>query len=634
MLAGIDLGGTQVRVALARSDGRLVASIKTKTSLLGTPQGLVDWASSEIDRHRGREKVRSITIAAPGPIDVKRGVLVNPPNLPWQNVPLAAMLGRATGAKVQLANDADMAGLGEVHHGAGRGTRNMVYITWSTRVGGGGVIGGQLHRRGARGAGGGGHKIIDPHRTPDKPRRPAPPAPCPTGRSRRAGGSGGMGSDQPVADVTDQELLRLLKRAASDLRVKAWIVGGYVRDVLLERPHPNPDVVVEDGDALALARRFAEVAGAPPPVTFERYGTAQVTLPGHLVEFVTARAESYAPDSRKPDVRPATLEEDLRRRDFTINTLLMDLEGGIHDRLGGRRDLEAGILRTPADPMRTFADDPLRMLRGIRFAPELGFQLAPDLLPAMRALKSRRSPPVISAERVADELRKMLESPRPKLALELLDGSELLGVILPEIEVCKGVAQSGYHTHDVFGHTLLTVDATPPDLLLRVAALFHDAGKPATAKGDGTFIGHEEVGAGIAKAALERLRFSQKEIDVVVALVRLHLRPVFYKSEWTDGAVRRLARDAGPLLDRLMALAQADIGASAYPEPEKLDELQARLDQVRSERPSRLAPLISGEEIMAIRGIGPGPEVGRIKRRLEELVLDGGVPPDEQAVKD
>ncbi len=163
MLAGIDLGGTQVRVALARSDGRLVASIKTKTSLLGTPQGLVDWASSEIDRHRGREKVRSITIAAPGPIDVKRGVLVNPPNLPWQNVPLAAMLGRATGAKVQLANDADMAGLGEFHHGAGRGTRNMVYITWSTGVGGGLIIDGKLHRGGHGTAGEVGHMIIDPN---------------------------------------------------------------------------------------------------------------------------------------------------------------------------------------------------------------------------------------------------------------------------------------------------------------------------------------------------------------------------------------------------------------------------------------------------------------------------------------
>jgi glucokinase len=163
MLAGIDLGGTQVRVALARSDGRLVASIKTKTNLLPSPQAMVDWAATEIDRHRGREKVRSITIAAPGPIDLKRGVLVNPPNLPWQNVPLVALMGHATGAKVHLANDADMAGLGEFHHGAGRGTKNMVYITWSTGVGGGLIIDGKLHR-GAHGtAGEVGHIIIDPN---------------------------------------------------------------------------------------------------------------------------------------------------------------------------------------------------------------------------------------------------------------------------------------------------------------------------------------------------------------------------------------------------------------------------------------------------------------------------------------
>src|SRR5437870_6830080 len=225
-----------------------------------------------------------------------------------------------------------------------------------------------------------------------------------------------MGSDQPVADVNDQGRLRLLKQAASGLRVKAWIVGGYVRDVLLERPHPNPDVVVEDGDALALARRFAEVAGAPPPVTFERYGTAQVTLPGHLVEFVSARSESYAPESRKPDVRPATLEEDLRRRDFTVNTLLMDFDGNIHDRLGtAKADLEARVLRTPADPLQTFNDDPLRMLRAVRFAAQLGFALAPNLVPAMRQLSGRLASPVVSVERTADELRKMLVSERPRL---------------------------------------------------------------------------------------------------------------------------------------------------------------------------------------------------------------------------
>jgi len=440
-----------------------------------------------------------------------------------------------------------------------------------------------------------------------------------------------MGATEPVSE---RDLLALLQRAASEQDVKAWIVGGYVRDKLLGRPHLNPDVVVEDGDALELAKRFAGLAQAPPPVTFERFGTAQVSLPGRFVEFVTARAESYASDSRKPEVRRATLDEDLRRRDFTVNTLLMDLDGRVHDLLGGRQDLEAGILRTPTDPIRTFEDDPLRMLRGIRFAAELGFTLAPDLIPAMQRMKSRLAPPVISAERISDELRRMLASERPKLALELLDRSELLEVVLPEIAACKGVPQTGYHTHDVFGHTLLTVQHTPPDLLLRLGALFHDVGKPATAKGDGTFVGHEEVGGEIAKRALERLRFAQKAIEVVTQLVRLHLRPVFYREEWTDGAVRRLARDAGPLLPRLMLLARADIAASAYPYPEKLDELQARLDTVMAERPSRLEPLISGEDIMLIRGIEPGPEVGRLKQKLEELVIDGELPPDRQAITD
>src|SRR3989454_1657367 len=290
-----------------------------------------------------------------------------------------------------------------------------------------------------------------------------------------------MGADQPVAQTPlgDQELLRLLKRAADDLNLKAWIVGGYVRDVLLERPHANPDVVVEGGDALALARRFAEVAGAAPPVTFERFGTAQVTVQGRLVEFVTAREESYAPDSRKPDMRPATLEEDLRRRDFTVNTLLMDFDGNIHDRLGtAKADLEARVLRTPADPLQTFNDDPLRMLRAVRFAAQLGFALAPNLVPAMRQLSGRLASPVVSVERTADELRKMLVSERPRLGLELLDAGGLVEVVLPELAACKGVEQGGYHTHDVFGHTLLAVGLTPADLAVRLAPGFPHVGNP------------------------------------------------------------------------------------------------------------------------------------------------------------
>ena len=439
-----------------------------------------------------------------------------------------------------------------------------------------------------------------------------------------------MGADQPV---TDQQLLRLLKQAAADIGAKAWVVGGYVRDKLLGRPHPNPDVVVEDGRADQLARHFAELAAAGPPVIFERFGTAQVTLPGHIVEFVSARAESYPTDSRKPVVRHATLDEDLHRRDFTINTLLMDVDGVIHDPLGhGRADLEARIIRTPAPPELTFNDDPLRMLRAVRFAADLGFEVAPDILPAMNELKARLAPPVISVERIADELRKMLVSERPRLAIELLDAGGLLEVILPEVARCKGVEQGGFHTHDVYGHTLMVVEATSSDLLLRLGALFHDIGKPATATPDGAFTGHQDVGADLAAGALARLRSSQKEIEVVTRLVRLHLRPVYYSSEWTDGAVRRLARDAGDQRDRLMALARADIGASAYPEPHKLDELEIRLKQVLTEEPSRLSFPVDGADIMRIRRIPAGPEVGRIKARLTELVLDGEVDADRDSV--
>ncbi|HEY8922130.1 MAG TPA: HD domain-containing protein, partial [Candidatus Limnocylindria bacterium] len=311
----------------------------------------------------------------------------------------------------------------------------------------------------------------------------------------------------------------------------------------------------------------------------------------------------------------------------------MDFDGNIQDRLGtARADLEARILRTPADPIQTFSDDPLRMLRAVRFAAQLGFELAPDLLPAMRRLSGRLAPPVVSVERITDELCKMLESERPKVALELLDSGGLLEVVLPEVTACKGVEQGGYHTHDVFGHTLLAVGLTPPDLVVRLAALLHDIGKPVTATPDGAFTGHEEVGAGLARGALERLRFPQREIDAVTTLVRLHLRPVYYRSEWSDGAVRRLARDAGPLLERLMALARADIAASAYPEPEKLDELAARLAGVLSEQPTRMAAPIDGEDIMRVRGLAPGPEVGRIKDRLGELIMDGEIEPTREAV--
>jgi poly(A) polymerase len=438
--------------------------------------------------------------------------------------------------------------------------------------------------------------------------------------------SGGEGG---VADPA----FAVLRQAAEELGVRAWAVGGYVRDTLLGRPHPDLDVVVESGRALELAERFSQLTGSRKPALFPRFGTAQVTWGERLVEFASARAESYPPDSRKPEVRSATIEQDLQRRDFTVNAMLMDLDGRILDPLGGLGDLERRLLRTPRDPNRTFADDPLRMLRAVRFAAQLGFALEPSILPAMRAQRLRARPPVLSVERVTEELRKMLVSERPKLALELLDEGGLVEVLLPELFACHGVDQGGWHTHDVFGHTLLVVEHTEPEIVLRLAALFHDVGKPVTATPDGAFTGHDRVGAQMARAALMRLRFSNSEVDRVAKLVQMHLRPVFYQpGEWGDGAVRRLARDAGDLLWTLMALARADIAASAYPHADKLDDLESRLRGVLEEKPSRLALPVSGEDVMRVCGLAPGPEVGRVKERLEALVLEGTLPPDREAI--
>ena len=441
----------------------------------------------------------------------------------------------------------------------------------------------------------------------------------------------GTGSPLSRAATTPDPALEVLGRAARELGVRAWAVGGYVRDHLLGRPHPDLDVVVE-GDALPVAERFARLTGSRRPVQFPRFGTAQVTWNGRLVEFASARAESYAPDSRKPEVRPATLQEDMLRRDFTVNALLMDVEGRIHDPLGGRADLERRLLRTPRDPLETFSDDPLRMLRAIRLAVQLDFELDPSLLPAIRRVRERARPPVLSVERVNEELRKALLSGQPRRALELLDAGGLLEVLMPEVYACHGVEQGGWHTQDVFGHTLETVQHAEADLVLRLAALYHDVGKPPTATPDGAFHGHDEVGAAMARDALVRLRFSNAEVEAASRLVRLHLRPVFYSSEWGDGAVRRLARDAGPLLGRLLALARADIAASAYPHGEKIDELEERLRSVLQETPTRMRIPITGADIMAVRGIGPGPEVGRLKARLEELVLEGSLPPEREAL--
>jgi poly(A) polymerase len=367
-------------------------------------------------------------------------------------------------------------------------------------------------------------------------------------------------------------------------------------------------------------------------VLFPRFGTAQVTLGPRRVEFATARRESYAEDSRKPLIEPATLEEDLRRRDFTVNAMVMDTDGRILDPLGGREDLARRLLRTPGDPDRTFADDPLRMLRAVRFAAQLDFTLDPALLPAMRRMAERARPPVLSVERVQEELRKLLLTDRPRLGLELMAEGGLMAVLLPELEACRGVAQGGWHRDDVFGHTLDAVEHTARDLRLRLAALFHDIGKPPTAGPGLTFHGHDRAGAEMTAAAMERLRFPHALIQDVVRLVRMHMRPIQYRSDWGAGAVRRLARDGGELIGPLLDLARADVAASAYPGTDEIEELAGRLREAEQETPSRLRIPIDGRDIMDVLGIGPGPAVGRAKSRLEELVLDGLIDPDRSAL--
>ncbi len=433
-------------------------------------------------------------------------------------------------------------------------------------------------------------------------------------------------------DVAQDGAFQVLRRVASETGAEIWVVGGYVRDHLLGLTrHPDLDVVVVGVPAGVVSARFAQVAGAPPPASFPRFGTAQVTWDGRQLEFVGARRESYRAHSRKPDVEAATLEEDLARRDFTVNALYCDLDGGVRDPFHGLADLDARMLRTPVDPEVTFRDDPLRMLRGVRFAATLGFDLAPDALGAMETLADRLRPPVVSAERVADEFWKMLLSPRPRLALELLDRHRLLPQVLPELSATHGVVQGGYHQDDVFHHTLRTVELTPADLTLRLAALFHDLGKPATAYRGG-FPGHEEAGAELATEALTRLRLSGARTQAVARLVLLHLRPVYYEPAWTDGAVRRLARAAGEDIWRLLDLARADIRASSYPHPEKIDALADRLRALLAERPDRFRLPLSGDDIMKALGLGPGPEVGRLKAELEELVLDGVLPADRDVL--
>jgi poly(A) polymerase len=395
-------------------------------------------------------------------------------------------------------------------------------------------------------------------------------------------------------------------------------------------------VLVEGGRGIALAQAVAARAAAHPPIIFERFGTARVEAGPYAVEFVSTRRERYDRSSRKPAISPGTLKDDVLRRDFTVNALLMDWDGTVLDLTGrGLADLKARRIVTPLEPDVTFDEDPLRMLRAVRFATTLRFTLDPAVADAMRRQADRLTPPVVSMERIRDEFLKILMAEAVADGLAMLDHCGLLKRILPQLEAGRGMQQGGWHSHDVFGHGLLAASLIGADPVLRLAGLLHDVGKPATHElrdGKITFIGHQEVGAAMAEDALKRLRFSGEVIDAVTRLVRLHMRPIQYDPDgWEDRAVRRLVRDAGPQLDRLLDLARADMRASRYPDVAKIDHLDARIERLDAQAINAIRSPLSGEQLMARTGRPPGPWIRRAKSALEEAIVDGTLEPDSAA---
>ncbi len=441
----------------------------------------------------------------------------------------------------------------------------------------------------------------------------------------------------PDSETATNTVLQTLREATRNTPYEnaLFLVGGFVRDRAMGLPSESDDVdIVLEGDALALAE-FLHARGVSQirPVTYPRFGTALVKVNGRDVELVTARTESYAQDSRKPaDVRPGTLAEDARRRDFTINTLLQNLHtGDISDPLGkAYADIAAGIIRTPADPLLTFRDDPLRMLRAVRFAARFGFRIDPVTWKAIRQSAPRLS--IVSAERVQGEFCKTLLTTRPALGMTLLHESGLLSQFAPEIEETVGVTQNEFHSHPVWEHTLAALDALPPDapLPLRLAVLLHDIGKPRTKStgDDGRvhFYAHQDVGAEMAAALLRRLKFSNDDAHAVVLLVAQHMRIGEYKPQWSDSAVRRLVRDLGPRLDDLFQLHRADVAALAedHRDISRATALRARLDALQAVSDARTAQSpLDGAAIMRLFSLPPGPQVGAVKDYLLNAVLEG-----------
>jgi putative nucleotidyltransferase with HDIG domain len=438
-------------------------------------------------------------------------------------------------------------------------------------------------------------------------------------------------------------IFKILADCANQLGVDAYVIGGFVRDIYLGRESKDIDVVTI-GKGIELAELVHKQLGAEAHLSvFKNFGTAQVKINDLEIEFVGARRESYNRDSRKPIVEDGTLEDDQNRRDFTINALAIGLSksnfGKLLDPFNGVNDIENKIIRTPLEPEITYSDDPLRMMRAIRFSSQLGFTIEKESLEAISKNKNRIS--IVSKERITDELNKIILSPIPSVGFKLLFDTGLLHLIFPEMVKLYGVETINGKTHkDNFYHTLEVLDNTAKksnNLWLRWAAILHDIAKPATKRFEPehgwTFHGHEDKGARMVPKIFESLRLPLNEkMKYVQKLVLLHLRPiVLAKTEITDSAIRRVLFEAGDDVDDLMTLCEADI-TTKNPNKvkrylqnfelvrEKLKELEEK-DKIRNWQPP-----VSGEEIMEIFNLSPCKKVGDLKNALKDAILDGIIP--------
>lgn len=444
-------------------------------------------------------------------------------------------------------------------------------------------------------------------------------------------------------------IFKTLSECADSLGCEAYVIGGFVRDYFLNRGTPKDIDVVVLGSGIALAEKLSEALSNQPEVTvFKNYGTAMIKYQDLVLEFVGARKESYTRDSRNPVVENGSLEDDQNRRDFTINALALGLNettfGILVDPFDGVKALEEKRIVTPLSPGVTFSDDPLRMLRAIRFASQLNFIIAPEALEAIAAHKDRIS--IISNERIVDEINKMMASDTPILGFELMHKTGLLPLILPELTALQGIEEvEGQKHKDNFWHTLEVVDnisKNTENVWLRWAALLHDIGKAPTKRFDKkigwTFHGHEFVGSKMVYKLFKRLHMPLNEkMKYVQKLVLMSSRPIVLAEDYvTDAAVRRLVFDAGEHVEDLMTLCEADITTkNPYKKKkyknnfkivrQKIEEVEAR-DHVRN-----FQPPVSGEEIMNTFGLKPSKEIGMIKEAIKEAILEGDIPNDYQA---